>query len=280
MTSVKQFDRKCRITVGPEGGSGVLVDEQFRVAFRMQRTIGQEINSSNVEIYGLNEDTRTKFLEPDQVCRLEAGYKDNVEVLGIADITRAIVRYEPPDIVTEIQLGDGAKALRDRKVNLSFEAGASAQRVLDRLAQELALGERATGVQVQGAYREGVSFSGTAKDALNRVTRRAGVIWSIQNGDLQISDRQLANQGRGVLLRPSTGLIRSPEPLQDDEQETEQRRGAGYRLWSLLNPKLIPGDRVVVESKAVEGTFRIDSVEHTGDTRGNDWTSEVEAYAE
>ncbi|TQE99504.1 MAG: hypothetical protein FKY71_08335 [Spiribacter salinus] len=280
MTAVEQFGRRCRITVGEEGGTGVLVDEQFRVVFTVQRTIGQEVNSSLVEVYGLSPDTRKKFLEPNQVCRVEAGYKDNVEVLGIADITRALVRREPPDIVTELQLGDGARALRDRKVNLSFEAGASVQRVLDRIAQELALGSRATGVQVEGAYREGVSFSGTAREALNSVTKRAGVVWSIQNGDLQISDRKLANQGRGVLLRPNTGLIRSPEPLEDREQETEQRRGAGYRVWCLLNPKIIPGDRLVIESAEVEGTFRVDSVQHSGDTRGNEWLSEVEVYAE
>lgn len=275
-----RFDRRCAVTIGPEGGTGVRVDERFRVAFRVVKTLGTDVNTSDVRIYGLSQDTRQRILSEGEVVQIEAGYASGTEVLGIADITRAVVERQPPDIITLLECGDGVRALRDRKVALSFEAGASVQRVLDRIAQELALGERATGAQVEGTYREGVSFSGTAKDALNRVTQRAGVTWSIQDGELQILDRVEAAQGRGVLLTPETGLLHSPERLDDVGLETDRQKQAGWRVRTLLNPKIRPGERLVIESAEVSGEYRIDTVEHVGDTRANDWFTEAEVYGD
>lgn len=273
-----RFDRRVRVRVGPGGGTGVLVDERFRVAFRVVKTLGTEVNTSDVRIYGLSQDTRQRILSEGEVVQIEAGYAIGTEVLGIADITRAVVLRQPPDIITLLECGDGVRALRDRKVSLSFEAGATVQRVLDRIAQELALGQRATGVQVDGVYQEGVSFSGTAKEALNRVTQRAGVTWSIQDGTLQILGSVAPAPGRGVLLTPETGLLASPERLDDVGLKTDRERTTGWRVRSLLNPKIRPGERLVIESAEVQGEYRIDTVEHAGDTRGNDWFTEAEVY--
>ncbi len=162
----------------------------------------------------------------------------------------------------------------------SFAAGATVDRVLNRIAEELALARRATGVEITGVYQEGVSFSGTAKDALDQVTRKAGLTWSIQNRELQILDRVDASQSRGPLLTPSTGLLDSPSPLEETGEENERRRGTGYEVRSILNPKIRPGERVVVESRDVEGQFRVDTVVHKGATRGNDWISTAEAFAD
>ena len=276
----RQFGRVARVTIGPRGGQGVAVDQRFRVTFRVSKSLGRETNSMEARIYNLGERTRQRLLDQGEVMQIEAGYEDAEEVLAIADITRAIVRRNPPDVILEVQCQDGAVALRDRKINLSFEAGASVDRVLSAVADELALGRRDTGATPEGAYREGVSFSGPAAEVLDKVTRKAGLTWSIQDGDLQLLEPYAPAQSRGVLLTPGTGLIDAPEPLDDPEGRTEQRAGSGYRARALLNPKIRPGEVLVLESAEVPRTeLRIDSVEHVGDTRGQDWYTEAELYA-
>ena len=275
------FDRRVVVTIGPEGGEGLRLDERFHIEFSVVKTVGQETNRIDCTIYGLSDQTRARINDSgSQVIQIEAGYADGVEVLAIGDITRVVTEYHLPEIRTVIEAGDGARALRDRRVNLSFEAGASVQRVLDRIAQELALGTRATGARAEGAYREGVSFSGTARDALNRVTQRAGLTWSIQNGELQILDRVDAAQGRGVLLTPQTGLIGSPRALEEQVEINERRRGDGFEVVSLLQPKIRPGELVVIQSRDVDGQFRVDTVTHSGSTRGNDWETTAEVYSD
>lgn len=275
-----RFDRRCRISVGEPGGVGVEIDERFRVVFRVLKTLSTESNVSDVRIYDLGESLRNQLLEPGLIMQIEAGYESGTEILSLADIARAHIRREPPDIITLLECQDGVTELRDRKVALSFAPGTSVQRVLDKIAQELALGERATGVEVTGEYPQGITLSTTIRDALDRVTRKADVTWSIQDRELQILDRVAASQGEGVLLTPATGLIHSPEEIDNPEAGSEYRRGFGYRVRSLLNPKIRPGEQIVVESASVTGQFRIDTVEHTGDTRGNDWYTEALVYAE
>jgi hypothetical protein len=274
------FDRRCAVTVGEEGGTGTRIDERFRVVFRVVKTLTTETNVSDVQIYGLGDSLRQQFLASGQVMQIEAGYAAGSEILSIADITNASIQRQPPEIITKLECQDGAQALKERKVALSFAPETPVQRVLDKLAQELALGQRATGVQVQGVYRNGLTLSTTIRDALNRVTRKAGVTWSIQDRQLQILDPVLSSQGQGVLLSPTSGLINSPERIDDPENEEELRRGVGYRVRSLLNPKIRPGEQLILESVEVQGQFRIDTVEHTGDTRGNEWYTEAEVYAD
>jgi hypothetical protein len=274
------FDRRCAVTVGEEGGTGTRIDERFRVVFRVVKTLTTETNVSDVQIYGLGDSLRQQFLASGQVMQIEAGYAAGSEILSIADITNASIQRQPPEIITKLECQDGAQALKERKVALSFAPETPVQRVLDKLAQELALGQRATGVQVQGVYRNGLTLSTTIRDALNRVTRKADVTWSIQDRQLQILDPVLSSQGQGVLLSPTSGLINSPERIDDPENEEELRRGVGYRVRSLLNPKIRPGEQLILESVEVQGQFRIDTVEHTCDTRGNEWYTEAEVYAD
>lgn len=273
------FDRRCTVTIGPEGDSGLSFDQRFRISFRVIKSLSSETNAMNVQIYGLSQSTRDRVLTGDQILQIEAGYREGTEVLAVADVTRSVAQVRPPEIITTFDCQDGVKALRDRKIALSFAPDTQVSRVLDRIAQELALGDRATGAEVEGVYRNGVTISGTVREALDKVTRKAGVTWSIQDRELQILDRVESAQGRGVLLSPRTGLIDSPERLDDEEAQNERRAGSGYKVRSLLNPKIRPGDQLVLESATASGQFRIDRVEHVGDTRGEDWYTEAEVYA-
>lgn len=275
-----RFDRKCIVSIGPPGQAGVELDERFRIAFRIVKTLTSDTNVTDCQAWGLGSDLRQQVLEPGQILQIEAGYASGTEVLSVADITRTRIRRDPPDIITDLECLDGATELRQRKVAVSFAPGTPVQRVLDKLAQELALGERATGVQVQGEYLQGVTLSTSIRDALDRVTRKAGVTWSIQDRELQILERDQSSQGQGVLLTPATGLLTSPEELEDPEAESQRLAGFGYRVRSLLNPKIRPGESLVIESADVQGQYRIDRVEHVGDTRGTDWYSEADVYAE
>ena len=86
-----------------------------------------------------------------------------------------------------------------------------------------------------------------------------------------------------IVVSPTTGLIGSP-----------QQTDAGVNIRSLLNPnivmvlppRLIKIDqaltrqelkRIGVNSSSLEqdGTYKIIGVRHVGDTRGNDWYTEV-----
>ena len=276
------FDRRVAVTIGPAGGEGVRVDERFNIEFLVRKSVGSELNRIDCSIFGLSEQTRNQIVRPGNVIQIEAGYVAGPELIVIGDVTRTVVENRFPEIITIIEAGDGAHELRDRKINISFAEGVTVERILEQVAGNLALGRRVTGSRrgLNQRYEKGVSFSGPARQVLDKITGRAGLSWSIQDGDLQILDRVDASQGRGVLLTPDTGLIESPRKLDDEESFTERRRGAGYEVVSFLNPKIRPGEVVVIESRDVSGQFRVDTVEHSGSVRGQDWYSTAEVYAD
>jgi len=273
----RQFNRVAAVKIAPRGAQGVAVDERFRISFQVTKSLGRETNSANVQLFNLAASTRSEIIDKGEVIQLEAGYEGASEVLFIADITRAIVKRDPPDIMLDIQCQDGIIALRDKRVNLSFAPGTPVARVISAIEKELGLVRADTGTIVAGAYREGVAFSGPVGEVLDKVTAKAFLDWSIQDNSLQLLEPGTTLNAQGVKLTPKSGLIDAPEPLKDKEG----RAGAGYKVRSLLNPKIRPGERLVLASSGVPTTeLRIDSVTHAGDIRGRDWMTEAECYAD
>jgi hypothetical protein len=46
-----------------------------------------------------------------------------------------------------------------------------------------------------------------------------------------------------------------------------------------LYPELIPGEKIQMQSRSVNGLFRIETLIHEGDLFGEAWTTEIEATA-
>ena len=271
-----QFRRRVRVTVGPPGGIGTVVDDRFRVAFTVRKDDTQDANRAEVSIYGLNSDTRTRLLSTDNVMTIEAGYEGALEVLATGNVSAYRVQSDNPEVITILEAGDGLRTLRDARVSLSFEEGVSFQTVLDGITAQMNVGFRDTGTQLVGLYRNGFSFTGKAKEALNKVTARAGVSWSIQNDELQLVTRGGVAIRRAVRLTPQTGLIGSPQTLDDLDFVGEDGENTGYRVRCQLQPKIEPGGLIEIDSRDVSGQWRVKNVQHSGDTRASEWITTAE----
>ena len=275
-----QYDRIAYVDIETEGDEDdIRVGEGFRVSFDAIKTRTTTPNSATIQIWGLADTTRNRILERDALVRVWAGYRlaTGPEILFIGNAQRIIHRRQPPDIVTEIELGDGAKPLREARISVSFAPGATCRQVLDDIAERLDLDLRLI-TDVDGGFPQGFSHLGPAKDALTKVCERFDLEWSIQNDALQVIDRDGDSGEEAILLTPATGLIASPEKQDDTEDRLEGDNATirpEYVFRCLLQPKFFPGSFVRVESRDVEGNFVIDEVRHTGDTRGQDWHSEI-----
>lgn len=274
------FNRAARVTVGMPGESGTSFTQDFRIQFSVNQAISPTTNTTECSVFNLAAQSRDQLVKPGQILELSAGYGTDLEVLAVADVTQVINSFSPPDIQTKFKCDDGAIPLRDRKINITFSEGTQLKTVVDKLADQLALSVRATGIEIKGQYVKSVSFSGRVKDALDRVAAKGDFIWSIQNRELQLSPAKQANEGRGVLLTAETGLLSSPSQLDDQQDVALRGLGPGYSVSSLLNPKIRPGDRIRVESRTANGIFKVDTVTHSGDTEGADWITQATVYEE
>jgi len=277
---MRAFNRKIEVLIGDERGEGLSFDERFRISFEVTKTREPGGGDGLLQIYNVADATRDRLIKDGQFVVVNCGYAEApMEELYSADVTRAVYVHDRPDTFLEFELVDGARALRDTRISLSFAAGVKVQTVLDEVLGKLDFPVEPSDFQVEGIYQQGVAYSGRAREALNSLAAKAGFLWSIQDGRVQLRKLDEPEVTTVPKITPRTGLLESPERLNDTESETERNAGSGYLVRSLLNPKIRPGQGVVLEARGIEGDeFLVDTVTHKGDTRGNDWMTEAEVY--
>jgi hypothetical protein len=270
------FDRKCRVEID---GEGVRVSiDNLRVLFNVRKT-RSFVSEMQVRVYNPNPDTRLTATKTRASLRLFAGYGTPL-LVGQAQITKAVTERQPPDVILTAECLDGINDLRRTRVSLSFERGATVAQVLEAITDQLGLPVRPIEVDLQVPLRGGYSHVGGIGKALDDMTKQANAIWSIQNGEILILEQGQPVPGEVALISPDSGMIASPEPI--DEELSFDRVGGpaktGYTVRALLQPQIEPGQQVRIESAEVQGLFRVEEIEHKGDTEGPEFESILKLY--
>lgn len=284
------FDRRAAVEVETLSGEALRVDG-LRIAFDVLKTRTSATNTCEVNIWNLSPDSRAKIREKDAFFRVLAGYgEDGLEQIFVGRAQFALSQRDTPDFVTRIEVQDGVRELREFRVSVSFRPGATVQQVLLELVRLLRLPLRQA-FSASGSYPRGYTYVGPVKEALDQVCRRAGLEWSVQDGQILITAERIGRgQDTALVISPETGLIGSPERINyikgelDGDDSGAAKRGENadetpdpeWRVLSLLRPRVLPADIVEIRSETIEGRFLVDSVRHSGDTRGQDWYTELE----
>ena len=272
------FDRDVLLNAGgvqiasrsPTGGRR----DTLRFTFRIVRSTSKDPNTAEISIWNLNKQTRSLLQELDLQTVLEAGYVGSRSTIFSGQLEYGSTGREGTDRVTTLQAADGGKRISEARVNLSFGSGTPVGTVLLRLAKELGLGlgnvaEKASAGSVRGKiteYLQGIALNGSAYEELNKIAKQMGLGLSIQDGQPQLLAPVETLRGDAVLLTRRTGLIGSPEVGEKGRVNAR----------SLLQPDLVPGRRVRIESEQVTGFFKVTRAEFRGDTWGQDWYTDIE----
>jgi len=248
------------------------------MTFDIEKTRTKSTNTASISVYDLSQATRDRILDKDALVRVAAGYVldggAKLLFLGTAQYIHHALTL--PGVVTIIESQDGALQLREVRVSLSFGPGASGAAVLAAIARALNL--PLTTVPFGGNFSGGFAFAGPASQALDQVTRRFSLEWSIQGGELRVIRRNDNAGTEAVLISADAGMIGSPERVRQNKGELSgsTKTEPEWEVRVLLQPRLEPGGIVKLESKLVNGFFTIESVKHSGDNYGGDWESKVE----
>ena len=291
-----QFNRIFRLTAGPEGGAGVVIEsdgkkESLRIVFDIDKDLTQQTNKSSLKIYNLTDATRKKLEVADNACLLEVGYAEDIGLrrIFVGEVTYGTTRRDGPDKETELELNDGQVAMRDTMVSLGYAAGVRGRKIVDDVAGQMGLMTQIADDMEFASYPAGFSFIGKGTACLDKVMEATGATWSIQNNVLQIIMAGGSTNVRAIVFSPSSGLIGSPERIvkgviRPDEESKKKRKvkkdkkekKAGWKIKTLCAPTVNPGDLVRVESSTVTGWFKVESLKHTGDTHGREWYTDHE----
>lgn len=273
------FGRVVELIIGEQGETGIGFDG-FRVAFDIKKTLPSTKNTMQLSIYNLNETSRNKLDKKDLTVILKAGYDGMTELIFKGDVTLSTHVRTGNDIISKLNVVDGNVVLRDTKISESFGPGITVKQIFTTLADALGVPIKEIPAQISGQNANGFSMSGRVKDVIDSLSKSFGFDWSIQDGELQVTDQDSTTRDREVLLTPDTGLLGIPEKWVSDDSKLSDDDTAkilGVKVKSLLNPKLRAGGAVRVTSRFISGDYKIINVNHIGDTHENNWFSTIEA---
>lgn len=269
--------------------------------FKFQTSQQDEESPSNCTIRVYNLSAKTVHQVRTEYTRvvLQAGYED--AAFGVIfDGTIKQFRIGREDNITtylDILAADGDIAYNFSTVSKTLAAGSTAQ---DRVAAAIAA-MKPEGVEAGqlvypstgGILPRGKVLFGMAKAIVRQNTQTMGATWSIQNGKINIIPLDGYLPGEAVILNSKTGLIGRPEQTID-----------GIKAKCLLNPKIIVGGLVKINNKSInqtvqqdenaapvaynswanlqqfasvtaDGLYRVYVAEHKGDTRGQEWYTDL-----
>lgn len=257
--------RKAIVEILPATGPAKRIEE-LRVKFKCEKTSESHPNKGELEIYNLNDQSRSLLEQPKTRVHLIAGYRDIFETIFIGNITKPEHKREKADIITKIKIGDGDNKHRNARLEKGYPPGTSTSSVFDDLAGALGLPFSAKKGIPNTKYANGLTLSGLARDHLTDLSKKNDLEWTIQDETLQVIPRDQATDDELIVIGPDSGLVGFPA-----------KTTKGVQFDCLLNPKLRPGRPVKLESRVVTGIFRLRKVTHEGDSQQGDWKSKCEA---
>lgn len=266
---MRNFRRKIGLLIADETGDGLDLS-RFRVSFVVEKSAAEEPNKAQILIWNLSTTTASKMTKGEMSrIVLQAGYEDNSSVIFDGNLIAVKQYREGTDTILQIEAGDGDKAYSYAVVNASMGAGYSnadvAKTATDQMKEQGTKGEQTEAIESESKFPRGRVMFGAARKFAREVAKTTDCQWSVQDGQVVFCKVKKATEGaESFLLSPSSGLVGAPTCDKD-----------GVTASSCLNPQLRIYDPIQIESEFVKGTYKILTVKHSGDTHGNDWTTEI-----
>lgn len=289
MIEQRQYLRRCNLLVSTASGAGLDLSD-LRIQFYVKKSDAQTPNAADIRIYNVEPNTIARIQREFSRVVLQAGYEANFGVIFDGNIKQVRSgRENGTDSYLDIAAGDGDSAYNFSVINTTLAAGATQADQIDALAGSMASrGVRRghTGDTGQVKLPRGKALYGMSRDRLRQSAEASNTTWSIQDGKLQFVPRTGVLPGQAIVLSSKTGLVFQPEQTNE-----------GIKARSLLNPNLRVGGSVRISERDVlaaivpgtsgdaqvnrppdiasDGLYRVLVTEHSGDTRGNDWYSDI-----
>lgn len=286
---MSQFRRSASVAIQTFEGNEAVIIRNLRITFEINKTEGKDPNTASIEIYNLSEATRNLVRldtnpKSDQIITLTAGYLDGdgEEILYVGTLTSIAHSFERPLIITRIEASDGKGALDKSKVSATFGKNSSGKVILTELSNLLGIPNNLNTLAIEDKKQSfATSYIGDVKHNLTKATDFLGLSWTIQNNEVKFTLRDGDDGITALVLSPTTGMIGSPERLSGTSRKAKgesKKVTPGWRIESLLQPKVLPKNKIVLSSREIpeNSIFTVTNVTHTGDTHGTVWSSRIE----
>ena len=258
------YQRQIRTTV-----AGLII-EDLRQSLSLERHSDQTQDRGSIAIYNLSPAHESRIRDRGGPITVEAGYPDTIALVFDGEVQRVVRARERTARITRITIGDQVRQ-KERLGGVSnrvYPGVESVRRIVADLIADMGLQPGPLDAIPSGAtftdfHWAGFPSVGGLRAVLNgSEPSLAHLQWHEADGVVRFSAPGKAQvDAPTIVLSPDTGLIESP--IVTDE---------GAEARAFLNPAIVLGCLIDLESAALSGRWKVTSLRHTGDT----WSGEFE----
>ena len=270
----------------------------LKCEFQTKTTTETAVQIGTLVVYNMNSASEKEVIEEGFQISIFGGYEEGqYGEIFTGDIVQIFRNRESgTDYRLEIIALKGMNSLFMNHVRSTIAAGSTPRDVVNAVTQQadrkIDVGEVSEELSAQMLPRGRVLFGTPAKYLRDLCTWNDAVYWEGEDGKLTVETvEQEIPEDRVLVLKPNTGLVGTP--IYTDQ---------GIQIKMLLDPRvklrtMIKIDNEIIQRQAVpidpgsgqqksdqlpqteqfdqDGEYQVFSVEHKGDTWGDEWTTLV-----
>lgn len=299
-----QYLRKASLVVSQLAGEfGVLAkrdlsDMHFK--FTIKGADEESPNTAEIRIYNLSDATADIIQNNFTNVTVQAGYQKAQYGVIFDGTIKQFRRGKERSVDTylDILAAENDLEYNFSTINSNVPAGTTPQEIAKKVAASMRLPIKQLPSEMGGVLPRGKVLWGMSRAHLRQIAIWSGASWSIQDGAINMLDLTGYLPGEQVVINSQSGMVGIPE--QTDE---------GIKVRVLLNPNLNIGGLVKINNKDInqttsqvnltlpagqgqlpfnvragiafpasisaDGDYRMYVIEHSGDTRGPEWFSDI-----
>ena len=283
----QQWIRRISLIVGDASGNGLDLSA-LHIKFNVWSATTQSPKHAMSRIYNVADATAVALQQEFTQVFLQAGYDGSYGQIFSGAIKQARKgRENATDTFVDIVAADSDQAYNWAVVNTTLAAGWSLTNYHLALMQSMATYGVTAGYTTQFSsvkLPRGKVIYGPARDHMRLLSQSAGAQWTIIDGKLQLVRVNDYIPGQTIVLTSATGMIGMPVQTVD-----------GIVVKSLLNPNIVPGRQIQLDNASIQGAqisvdytavnyfpstdadgfYKVYAVHQNGDTRGQDFYTDL-----
>lgn len=274
----ESFMRTYTMKCGKMGSTGFMIgnihsptENTLHISFSVEKCDVESPNTAKVQVWNLSDESLKILDGKDCIVELKAGYGNNNALILVGNVTSVVTTPDNADRMTEIEVMDGRVELRDTTISISINGSVNCKDVYKKIASKMGLPITFAGDLSFKKIPNGFSYTGKAKNALQKIAKYCGHSWTIQNQTIQITWPGRAISSRGFLLNSDSGLISIPKRITIGSTSNKEESQTGWEVKYFLNGAIGVNDVVQIQSSTANGYYRVYKATIDGDNIEGDW---------
>lgn len=257
--------------------NGFLI-EDFRVSFNIKKASTANKDTSDITFYNLSDyivNYLIQYQDKNLACLFEVGYEsEGVKTIFRGTIDSVEDDFSGKDRATKLILGDGSVNIQEAMSSRSYPRGTLLTTVVGELALDMGLPIARVDAVDNPKIDLSRTFHGHTATVLQKLAKDNNCRFSVIDGYVYFTRLDSRFKTEVVMLTADSGLIGVPKPINDSAEKStkdKKKEKTALEVKCLLDGSISPESTVYVRSGRIDGAFKVQKVEYSGDSRGTDW---------